>query len=668
MLGSEYLNHLWKGGSGKLKALARPLLKDGIGDRMDKGNLWVIPGFTMFVFAVLWTTKLSKIALEESTCRGASIYNFEGTQLDDDAKRHCETAKRYYVGVNEQFSLDPSWRTQREVKNPEWVLWFWGPIVFVMYVLTRFVWTLLMENQGINFPNVISASQSVTVETDGIIEVDEERLLERLSVVAENFRTAYSSRAFGAFLAFEFSLVLAPLILLLFVLPLMIGANYRSWGFDIMRAWWEGRDWQGNPLAPFFEFSGHRDRSMLVPLVPRITYCDYHFVSLGNTHTLTYRCYLDANWHERTALFTWVMLVFLTLINVGNLFFWVEWAIRMRNKRQRRKWVTRKWLNADGFSDAELTMMIKFAEEFRMGQLLYFYFIECHTDRVVASAFCTALFGRWLEKKRRQRASLGMNDSSYPMSPPPQNGDGMENRELGSPIGWKLNNTYPHVMPTAPFATPPSMSFSDAPTVAMGGRKSISSSGIPTPKSPAPITSTTLEMGSIPSTTAIVGSMKGRCPNMAAEVGRESAFGNSAFDRKKYSKGRLQRMNEAGLPEVDEEQPLTMKVPEGDENEEKEGDEEEEEGDESSNTSIQKGTSQQAKRKVTDTKATSKQRESTPQAKKRGGGVDERTPLRESSVGTTTSGGSSGGNQKKGGKKKGTPPKDTFQDEENEAW
>lgn len=60
------------------------------------------------------------------------------------------------------------------------------------------------------------------------------------------------------------------------------------------------------------------------------------------------------------------MLVFLTLINVGNLFFWVEWAIRMRNKRQRRKWVTRKWLNADGFSDAELTMMIKFAEEFRV--------------------------------------------------------------------------------------------------------------------------------------------------------------------------------------------------------------------------------------------------------------------------------------------------------------
>uniref|UniRef100_A0A914N6M2 Uncharacterized protein n=1 Tax=Meloidogyne incognita TaxID=6306 RepID=A0A914N6M2_MELIC len=174
---------------------------------------------------------------------------------------------------------------------------------------------------------------------------------------------------------------------------------------------------------------------------------------------------------------------------------------------------------------------------------------------------------------------------------------------LGSPIGWKLNNTYPHVMPTAPFATPPSMSFSDAPTVAMGGRKSISSSGIPTPKSPAPVASTTLEMGSIPSTTAIVGSMKGRCPNMAAEVGRESAFGNSAFDRKKYSKGRLQRMNEVGLPEVDEEQPLTMKVPEGDENEEKEGDEEEEEGDESSNTSIQKGTSQQAKRKVTDTKS-----------------------------------------------------------------
>ena len=54
---------------------------------------------------------------------------------------------------------------------------------------------------------------------------------------------------------------------------------------------------------------------------------------------------------------------------------------------------------------------------------------------------------------------------------------------MSSPIGWKLSNAYPHVTPTAPYATPPSMSFSDAPTVAMG-RKSVSSSGIPTPKSP----------------------------------------------------------------------------------------------------------------------------------------------------------------------------------------
>jgi hypothetical protein len=76
----------------------------------------------------------------------------------------------------------------------QWILWFWGPIVFVMYVLTRFIWSLLMENQGINFANVISASQSVTVTHDDIIEVDEERLLDRLPVIAENFRTAYSSR------------------------------------------------------------------------------------------------------------------------------------------------------------------------------------------------------------------------------------------------------------------------------------------------------------------------------------------------------------------------------------------------------------------------------------------------------------------------------------------
>uniref|UniRef100_A0A183CT38 Innexin n=1 Tax=Globodera pallida TaxID=36090 RepID=A0A183CT38_GLOPA len=129
------------------------------------------------------------------------------------------------------------------------------------------------------------------------------------------------------------------------------------------------RDWERSPPR--------------IPLIPRITYCDYNYVSLGNTHTLTYRCYLDANWHERTALFTWVMLGFLTLVNVGNLLFWLEWAFRMKLKNQRRKWVLRKWLcDKDDFLPWQQPHMDKFAEQFRTGNLLLFYYIEAHTDRV----------------------------------------------------------------------------------------------------------------------------------------------------------------------------------------------------------------------------------------------------------------------------------------------
>lgn len=38
ILGREYLDHLWKIIGTKLKAAARPLFRDGIGDRMDKGK------------------------------------------------------------------------------------------------------------------------------------------------------------------------------------------------------------------------------------------------------------------------------------------------------------------------------------------------------------------------------------------------------------------------------------------------------------------------------------------------------------------------------------------------------------------------------------------------------------------------------------------------------
>jgi hypothetical protein len=58
ILGSSYLKKVSKNIGGKLKKLAKPLIGGGIGDKMDKGNLWIVPGFTVLVFACLWTTKL----------------------------------------------------------------------------------------------------------------------------------------------------------------------------------------------------------------------------------------------------------------------------------------------------------------------------------------------------------------------------------------------------------------------------------------------------------------------------------------------------------------------------------------------------------------------------------------------------------------------------------
>lgn len=112
-----------------------------------------------------------------------------------------------------------------------------------MYVLTRFAWSLLLENQGINFPNIVNACQSVVTEHDGVTGVDYDKLEQMVPVVADNFRCASSSHAFAAFIVFELVLVLAPCFLLIFFLPLMIGSSYRTWGLDVVKAWWENREW-----------------------------------------------------------------------------------------------------------------------------------------------------------------------------------------------------------------------------------------------------------------------------------------------------------------------------------------------------------------------------------------------------------------------------------------
>uniref|UniRef100_A0A914CXU4 Innexin n=1 Tax=Acrobeloides nanus TaxID=290746 RepID=A0A914CXU4_9BILA len=292
---------------------------------------------------------------------------------------------------------------------------------------------LLKDGIGINFNNVVNASQSVQADNDGVSEVDEEKLYERVPVIADNFRCASSSNAFAAFIAFEAMLVIAPLVLLFFVLPIMVGGSYRTWGLDVARAWWERKEWQGSPLIPFF---GSEKDDPIMPLIPRITYCDYHFVTLGNDHVLTYRCYLDANWHERTALFTWIMLVFLTFINLCNLWFWVGWAIRMRNRRKRQKWVIKKWLNNEDYGPNEKEFVERFAAQFKMGNLLLFYYIEAHTDRVVASAFANALYTNWLEKQQQQIQNSFIVNISKATAPPPTPEAEKLLQQEGKDIGW----------------------------------------------------------------------------------------------------------------------------------------------------------------------------------------------------------------------------------------
>lgn len=96
------------------------------------------------------------------------------------------------------------------------------------------------------------------------------------------------------------------------------------------------------------------------------------------------------------------MLVFLSFINLCNLFFWFLWACRMRNKWKRQRWVMKKWLNQDDFSEKEFEMAPKFAASWKMGSILMFYYIEAHTDRVVASAFAAELFRQWMDRHQHR--------------------------------------------------------------------------------------------------------------------------------------------------------------------------------------------------------------------------------------------------------------------------
>jgi hypothetical protein len=71
---------------------------------------------------------------------------------------------------------------------------------------------------------------------------------------------------------------------------------------------------QDTPLLPFYANltgggGGGEGATPLpmVPLIPRTSYCNYTFPLAALNQHLMYRCYLDARWHELTALCTWLV-------------------------------------------------------------------------------------------------------------------------------------------------------------------------------------------------------------------------------------------------------------------------------------------------------------------------------------------------------------------------
>jgi hypothetical protein len=133
------------------------------------------------------------------------------------------------------------------------------------------------------------------------------------------------------------------------------------------------------------------------------------------------------------------MLVFLTFMNFFNLLFWLSWAMKMSSRRKRQNWVMKKWLNNDDFRPDELEFVERFAAQFKMGNLLLFYYIEAHTDRVVASAFAKALFTNWMFKQQEAiENSVRVNMLHMKPTAPPLTPENEKiQQEKDSNIGWK---------------------------------------------------------------------------------------------------------------------------------------------------------------------------------------------------------------------------------------
>ncbi|KAL3093263.1 hypothetical protein niasHS_005158 [Heterodera schachtii] len=358
-------------------------------DSIDRLNCHFVPLVLLFFVAMISANIFGFGGMEPMRCLRSPELNEEEREY---ALDYCTSKNQYYVAPEEGIPWANPERRARQLGYYHWV-----PIMLflqaMLFYLPNWLWNHLNQQSGIEFTKFIEEATKLKGMPLAPIEERQEQinqLREKLSEAVLNrdpYRRIVGCRfgqSMGAYVSLLYVcikiLYLGNVAMQFFVLNSFIGRNYQLWGYEVLKALFNGQNWQDSPIFP------------------RLTLCDVPIRRLGDTPRYTLQCHLRINtYNEKIYLFIWWgfgLVALLTAINfvyylfVLLLFPWThESSVRHLLKQDKYREIV--YSN----KHRERRLIRRFAEHaLRKDGILLFWFIEGHAGPIVARELMGELF------------------------------------------------------------------------------------------------------------------------------------------------------------------------------------------------------------------------------------------------------------------------------------
>lgn len=339
---------------------------------------------------------------------------------------YCWVRNTYYLPFSNHVPKAHEESERRVLPYYQWIPFIMLGQAFFFF-LPSFFWHGLNDRAGVDSDDILSTAHKLSSTKD---KVQRDRILTFLSQQFHRFLKARDttsdqppplqetkedlnkdstqtkkkgsafqklfSRRFTGYLLMVFLvskvLYIANVIGQFFILNLLLGAKYGSFGYDLLSGKTHGEKWQDDNANTF----------------PLVTMCDFNVRRLGNVHRYSVQCVLPINmYNEKIYVFLWFWFLMVSVITVLNFLFWLVRSVLPWDKR---RYITNHLATREIDVENKKFLVKRFVSYLRHDGVFLIRLIGHNCNFLTTNDITAAIWDTWVNDNNGYQAVPGKSD------------------------------------------------------------------------------------------------------------------------------------------------------------------------------------------------------------------------------------------------------------------